>query len=61
MFILDQVKFSTKYESILLGKSEGILVSGTTMEFEWYIVVVWCPVLKRECVNNRTSLNFDSQ
>ena len=61
MFIFYQVRFSTESSRRFLGKSVVPLVYGTVVEFEGSVVVIWCPVLKRDCVKNGTSLTFDSR
>ena len=55
----DKVWFSKESASRLIENYVGPLVSGSTVEFEGSEVVIWRRVLKWECVNNGTSVNFD--
>ena len=60
VFIFFQIRFIMESTRRLLGKSVSPLVYATAVEFEGFKVVMWCPVLKRECVKNSIYVNFDS-
>ena len=43
VFIFDQVQFSTKSARIIFGNSVVLSVSGTSVECEGSIVLIWRP------------------